>query len=574
MKIALPRTERNRSRKLVRVIPDGQADLDRIAGMPFPYMHEDDDSYLVHVSTVERLMRRGWINGATPEARDLLKRYCEEIKLTFIAKDCIDDESAVAEWSRHLDPKHYKVLPYQIAGMERLYTRFTQWGTGVILGDDVGLGKTVQTIGLIGRLKAEGKLRRAIITTTSGMKTQWSDEIANFSMPKLKVATADGPKSWRVEKLNSKADIYIVNHEMFRFPHYKSLIERVVSKGVDLIVVDESSYLKNHETVTHKAVFDTVQHVRWSLLLNATVVENSLHDFYAQVRLCDRRLLGTYPGFDRRYVKRTVDKRVVGYKQLREFRKRTALVMYRRTRSQVKLQLPQVVSQARRVEMGKRQADEYRRYVGDAITERGSGAIKLAKLAKVQMAAYAASDGQSAKMDDLIELLSGELAGERVVVFTRFKEIAKDAVLRLKDFSPAIITGDTKHRERNDTRRRFASKYGVGTVLVGTEAMSRGLNLQTAGVVVNLDLPWNPAQLRQRIGRVNRVGQERCNILVINYIATHPSGHPTIDDYMVEKIVPKRELFREVVGDDDVDELGNESVNPDAVMDYISAVAR
>lgn len=544
----------------------------RLTNMPFPFRQDvSTGHFFVHISTIERMMKIGWIKGATKEAKQAIRLYAEEAALTFRANIEMQDSDQKSEWLKHLNPKHYNPLPFQIVGMQRLYSRFVNFGNGIILGDDVGLGKTIQAIGIIGRLRAEGKLRRVIVTTTSGMKSQWSDEIAKFSRPKLRTATADGSREKRIERLASDADVYIVNHEMFRFDHYAKAIDRIIDNGVDLIVIDESSYVKNYETVTHKAIFDRVQRIKWALPLNATVIENSLEDFFAQVRLCDRHLLGNHAGFDARYIVRGYAGQIVKYKNLKEFRKRTAITMYRRTRSQVRLQLPQVIVQARQVSMGTEQASEYRTIVEAAVSERGSGAIKMAKLAKVQRAAYASASGQSAKIDDLIGLLNSELKGERIVVFTRFKEIAKDAFDRLKEYAPALITGDTGHAARNDTRRRFASRHGAGSILIGTEAMDRGLNLQAAGVIVNLDLPWNPAKLRQRIGRINRVGQERESVLVINYIATHPKG-PTIDDYMISKILPKRDLFRAVLSDDDTDEIGTDTTNPDAVMEYISGV--
>lgn len=553
-------------------MPDGPLDLRRLLNCPFPFKQlEDTGEMLVHISTVERIMKAGWVTGATPEAKQLLKAYSSEIVLTFRSKSEIDDPDEAKVWEQYLNPKHYESLPFQIAGMQRIYTRFLEWQTGVILGDDVGLGKTIQAIGLIGRLRDEKHIRKVLVTTTTVMQAQWADEISKFSRPKLKTATANGTKPKRLAKLKENADIYIVNHEMFRFAHYAEAIDQIMPE-IDLIVVDESSYIKNHETITHKAIDERVRRAKWALLLNATVIENSLQDFFAQLRFCDRLLLGNHAGFNKRYIKRNFYGQIYGYRRLREFRKRTAIAMYRRTRSQVALQLPEVCVQVRTVEMGKKQADLYKWLIGDTISEGGVGAVLLSRIAKIQQAAYKGPDGSSPKIEDLIHLLHTELNGERVVVFTRFREIAEDAFLKLSEFKPAIITGDTPHQQRTDTRRRFESKHGAGSVLIGTEAMDRGLNLQAAGVVVNLDLPWTPAKLRQRIGRINRVGQERKSILVINYIAKHPSGKPTIDDYMVNRIIPKRELFRQVLGDDDVDEVGNEKTDSQAVIKYISGV--
>lgn len=571
MRLALARQPEHHAQRLVRLILHEPIDHERIARLPYPFrLDPDTNDYLVHVSTVERLIAVGWVTGISAKLKPHLARYNAEAALSF--RDRGAPAPGVAEaWAPYLNPKEYQSRPFQLQGMERLYRRMLEWQTGVLLGDDVGLGKTVQTIALIGRLKAEGQLRRAIITTTSAVKSQWADEIARFSVPRLRTSTADGPAHERINQLRRPADVYIVNHQMYQHAHYRAELTRITSKA-DLLVVDESSYIKNQHTVTHQHVYDAAQRVKWALLLNATAIENKLHEFHGQMRLCDKHTLGDLAGFQGRYVITNDQGQPVAYRHLREFRKRTALATYRRTRGMVLDQLPTLRPQMRRTMMGKAQAEHYKRMVGDAVSAGGHGAVKMSRLAKVQLAALVGPNGESAKLDDLHALFGGELAGERIVMFTRFKESAAAAARILADYKPAVITGDTNRKERNDIRRRFSSKHGVGTILIGTEAITYGLNLQSAGVVVNLDLPWNPAKLRQRVGRVNRIGQERASVLVINCVAEHPSGHPTIDDYFISKIVPKRELFRSALGDDDVDELGDEHVDPEAITKYVAAV--
>jgi hypothetical protein len=179
--------------------------------------------------------------------------------------------------------------------------------------------------------------------------------------------------------------------------------------------------------------------------------------------------------------------------------------------------------------------------------------------------------------------MRNELAGERLVVFTRLATVANWVAARMKaeGFYPWVITGSTPDAERTEIRRRFSDPASVGRLLVGTDAMCRGLNLQAAGVVVNLDLPWNGARLRQRVGRIDRLSQERSTVLVLNYVACLPNGC-TVDEYFLETVVRKQGQFEEFFGNDGVDEIGAEAddndpasgtgkLDPAPVLAYVQA---
>jgi superfamily II DNA/RNA helicase len=156
-----------------------------------------------------------------------------------------------------------------------------------------------------------------------------------------------------------------------------------------------------------------------------------------------------------------------------------------------------------------------------------------------------------------------------VIVISRFRRVIEFAAARLRQFRPYVIVGATPSRERAEIRRRFCSPMGEGRVLLGTEAIERGLNLQAAGVLYNLDLPWNAARLRQRVGRIARVGQSRRKALVLNSIAKLGKAR-SVDDWILTIVLGKRRLFAEVFGSDDVDEVGREAVDLSAARAFLS----
>jgi len=138
------------------------------------------------------------------------------------------------------------------------------------------------------------------------------------------------------------------------------------------------------------------------------------------------------------------------------------------------------------------------------------------------------------------------LNGKKIVIFTQYRDTAyylyhnllewverePELHLWLKDSKTdkikiKLVTGDTDTSTKMNYIKRFApqanngyeevEKYGEIEVLISTDALSEGVNLQDADAVVNFDLPWNPMIIVQRVGRVNRIGNDK-DVFVLNFI--------------------------------------------------------
>ena len=138
----------------------------------------------------------------------------------------------------------------------------------------------------------------------------------------------------------------------------------------------------------------------------------------------------------------------------------------------------------------------------------------------------------SNKFDYLLKVLRSRQEGQRIrqtVIFTRFLDTLHDIRERLQAKYPSLLLGtysgaggsyyDAKKSsmvgvERDIVKRRFVQ--GHIDVLLCTDAAAEGLNLQTADLLVNYDLPWNPMKVEQRIGRIDRIGQKYNEIFVLN----------------------------------------------------------
>jgi superfamily II DNA or RNA helicase len=144
-------------------------------------------------------------------------------------------------------------------------------------------------------------------------------------------------------------------------------------------------------------------------------------------------------------------------------------------------------------------------------------------------------DGLTERHDDKLQALlawfQGEGAGKKVLLFSYYKDTARYVYEYLRQQLPqreiALITGGMPAEQRRDAVRRFAPRANRYTlqphereieILVATDALSEGQNLQDASVIVNYDLHWNPVRMVQRIGRIDRIGSEHNTIEVYNFI--------------------------------------------------------
>jgi len=226
--------------------------------------------------------------------------------------------------------------------------------------------------------------------------------------------------------------------------------------------------------------------------------------------------------------------RVLGYRNLSELRRRLEPVMLRRDRSLVRAQLPDRIQQQLDVPLDATQQDLH----DEALATAGNIARRarkrpltpieeqmlMAALQRARMACDAAGlvDGEtvgSPKLDELGRILE-ELcvdAGRKVVVFAQWERMTAMAEQRVRDLGLGCVRlhGGVPTARRGDLLDRFRDDPEVA-VFLSTDAGGVGLNLQAASALVNLDMPWNPAVLEQRIARVHRLGQpEVVNVLLL-----------------------------------------------------------
>ena len=403
-----------------------------------------------------------------------------------------------------------EVLPYQLDGIA-----FAAGAGRAILADDMGLGKTLQGIGVAELLAREADLRRVLVVCPASVKSQWRSEILRFSERDCQIVL--GSAAERAAQYENGCFFTICNYEQV----LRDILAIERAKW-DLIILDEGQRIKNWEAKTTQ----TVKSLRspFALVLSGTPLENRLDDLFSVVEFIDDRRLGpAFRFFDRHRV--TDEKgKVLGYKDLDVLRQMLRPVLLRRTRSSVMKDLPQRTTEIVRIAPTDEQACidvEQMKIVSAIVRKPYISEMDLLRLQKALLIARMNADstflvdkhppGFSTKLERLQELLE-ELAAEeerKIVLFSEWTTmlgLIERQIRRLR-LEYVRLDGSVPQKKRQQLVYQF-QRDPTCRLFLTTNAGSTGLNLQAANTVINVDLPWNPAVLEQRIARAHRMGQK------------------------------------------------------------------
>lgn len=173
------------------------------------------------------------------------------------------------------------------------------------------------------------------------------------------------------------------------------------------------------------------------------------------------------------------------------------------------------------------------------------------------------------KVEETMNILKNvfESGDEKVVIFSQWERMTRLIAKELDELGVRYeyLHGGVPSEARKNLVESF-TELPESRVFLSTDAGSTGLNLQVASILINLDLPWNPAVLEQRIARIYRIGQKR-NIQVINLVASQ-----TIEERMLSTLNFKTSLFEGIL-DNGEDTIFLEDSKFDKIMDSIKVVA-
>ncbi|MGC2781262.1 MAG: DEAD/DEAH box helicase [Bradyrhizobium sp.] len=423
----------------------------------------------------------------------------------------------------------HPLLPYQRDGLLHLV-----FGERALLADEMGLGKTVQAIAaseLLARLKG---IRRVLVVCPASLKSEWEEQIARFADRATRLVF--GPRAQRLAAYTDPAFFTIVNYEQVL-----SDVDDINSTlKPDLVILDEAQRIKNWQTKTARQV--KLLQSRYAFVLTGTPLENRIDELYSIVQYLDPEILGPLFRFNREFYQLDERGRPVDYQNLGALRERLQPVLLRRRKADVEAQLPGRTVKNYFVAMADEQRLRYEDYAAQArrlLALAQKRPLTKAEFDRLQMllacmrmicdtpAILDPTCRISPKLEELEGILEDVLQepGRKAIIFSEWermlamvRELAGEMGL-----DAAWHTGSVSQIRRRAEINRFKHDPAC-RLFLSTDSGSVGLNLQAASVVINIDLPWNPAKLEQRIARAWRKGQAR-SVTVVNLITEDSIEH-------------------------------------------------
>ena len=446
-----------------------------------------------------------------------------------------------------LDVVRVPLYPYQQEGM--LHLAFTE---RALLADEMGLGKTVQAIAACELLRRLRGVERVLVICPASLKGEWEEQIARFTGLPSRIIS--GPRAQRLAQYgNSDGDgegafFYLANYEQILVDS-DDVQQRLAP---DVIVLDEAQRIKNWQSRTARAV----KRLRspYAFVLTGTPLENRIDEIYSIVQFLDPSLLGPLFRFNREYYRLDERGRPEGYRNLDELHRRLAPVLLRRRKDEVEGQLPGRLDKHFFVPLEDEQIPrylEYERRVAQILAAAKRRPLLPKEFEQLQqwlacmrmicdtpyiLDADCRVCPKLAELEEILEELLSE-PGTKILIFSewvRMLDLVRETVQEM-GIGFAWHTGSVPLPRRRDEVRRFKEDPDC-RLFLSTDSGGVGLNLQAANVVINLDLPWNPARLEQRIARAWRKHQTRA-VRVLSLVT-----EGTIEHRMIPLLAGKQKL--------------------------------
>jgi hypothetical protein len=457
------------------------------------------------------------------------------------------------------------LFPYQREGM--LHLAFTE---RALLADEMGLGKTIQAIAACSLLHRLGKAARALVVTPASLKTEWEEQIQRFT--DLGFQLVYGRRSARLkayemafQSTNQSANGHgallfftIVNYEQM----LADALEVNQRLRPDIVVLDEAQRIKNWSTKTTQAIKRLRS--RYAFVLTGTPIENRIDELYSLMGFLNPSVLGPLFRFNREYYELDDRGRPAAYRNLEKLHERIKPYMLRRRKADVETELPKRSDRNFFVPLSDEQKQEYEGHEGQV--------ARLASIAKRRPLTQQEQDkllrhlGMMRMVCDTDYILNpehracpklhelGKILEEcrdncdvKVIIFSEWERMLELVREKCRDLKLGFAwhTGTVPQKRRRAEINLFKTDTEC-RVFLSTDSGAAGLNLQNASVVINCDLPWNPAKLEQRIARAWRKHQTR-PVTVINLVSEN-----TIESRMLETLAQKQAL-----ADGVLDHIGN-----------------
>ena len=432
-------------------------------------------------------------------------------------------------------------------------------GGGAALLMEMGTGKTLTTIAIVGRLWQEKRIRRLLVVAPLSILGVWEDEFRKFADYDYSLAVLEGTGARKADTIRhmtgAALQVLVVNYESAW-----RLEKELDAWRPDCIVCDEGHKIKTHNIAASKALHRLGAKARYRLLLTGTVITNKPIDVFSQYKFADPAVFGSsFYLFRNRYFD------MVGYGNYTpvmkkgmeaEFTEKLHSIAFRATKAEC-LDLPECTDIVQRVELEPAAQRVYLQLVKDSYADLSSGSVtvtnvltRLLRLSQLT-GGFVGNDADavteqvsSAKLDALSDLLdSAENDGRKVVVIARFlPEIhAIEKLLEKKGLRYSVIHGGVADRPAQIEAFQNDPEVQVFVGQIATAGL--GITLTAASTMIFYSLDYSMSNYEQTRARIHRVGQKH----PCTYI--HLVAKGTVDEKVLKALQDKANLAKALVDD-------------------------
>ncbi len=454
-------------------------------------------------------------------------------------------------------PYAHQLKGYNLAcrGMGIVGNRAISPGFALLM--EMGCGKTITSIAIVGRAYLSGKIKRLIILAPKSIVTVWEEEFSKFADFPYSLSVLHGSSANKVKLLKSiphkGLEVAVVNYDSI------SLIEKELTEWKpDFLICDESSRIKNPTAKMSKATHRIAKTCKYRLILTGTPIQNNPLDFFSQYKVLDKRIFGkSFYAFKNEYAILGIYNQPVGWRKLPELVKKAHSIAFRVTKAEA-LDLPDMIDEIRPITLENKAQRLYSAFVKESYMELSKGEVTatniLTRLLRLQQitGGFIRPDTESecyeqissAKLDALEDIVDTAISeNKKLVVIARFipeiTEICK--LLDRKNIKYSRICGEVKDRSTEVDKFKNNPKC---MVFVGQlQTVSMGLTLTASSIMVFYSLSYNFADYSQARARIHRIGQRN----VCQYI--HLVAKDTIDETVLKALKQKENIATKIVDD-------------------------
>jgi len=423
------------------------------------------------------------------------------------------------------------LYPYQEAGVRFLLSK-----QKAILADEMGLGKTVQSLCAASYLLENNTADFVLVVCPKSVQSQWMDELHKFT--KYTGMISCSSKSYREVRYKIFFDISNVSakrdKQKFLFITYETFIKdyltlrKLAFNRRMVCICDEASKFNNRNTNVFVTIREVAKDAMYLWFLSGTPMENDLMGYYNLMSIISPYLI-KYEEFIDDYCitemvwtgKEHVNK-IIGYRNVEMFAKNISSYVLRREANTV-LKLPDMRVETKFYGHSSMQASLFTKL--KILMEDNPQPYYITFMRLIDDSPYLLNESKSKYVFDIIEkpITQGhrneklqdlqnivfDNPNKKIVIFTQFKKMIPyiKCVVAPNAFS---ITGETQ--DKTVVIAEF-EKSDIN-VLVCTDVLQYGVNMQFCDILVNFDLPWNPAKLWQRIHRIHRIGSNSSKMVI------------------------------------------------------------